>query len=68
VARADASAQTFQALRHLGFREGEVRRALREAAQAVSLCEAAQNGASAGVEALVRECLLRLTERRARPK
>ena len=60
VARADTSVQAFQALRRLGFREGEVRRALREASQVVS--------ASATVEALVRHCLRELTERRARPK
>jgi hypothetical protein len=60
VARADTSTQAFQALRGLGFREGEVRRVMREAAQVVS--------ASAGVEALVRHCLRGLTERRARPK
>jgi hypothetical protein len=41
-ATADASAQAFQALRRLGFREGEVRRALREAAEVVSLREAAE--------------------------
>jgi hypothetical protein len=57
-ARADTSAQAFQTLRGLGFREGDVRRALREAAQGI--------GALASIEALVRHCLLGLTEGRAR--
>jgi hypothetical protein len=56
-ATADASARAFQALRGLGFREGEVRRAMSEAAQLVS--------GSANVEALVRHCLRGFTERRA---
>jgi hypothetical protein len=59
-ATTDKSTQAFQALRHLGFREREVRRAMREAAQVVST--------SAEVEAVVRHCLRGLTERRALPK
>jgi hypothetical protein len=59
-AKADTSAHAFQALRGLGFRERDVRRALREAAQSVS--------PSADVETLVRHCLRGLTEQRARPK
>jgi hypothetical protein len=56
-ATADTSARAFQALRRLGFRDGEVRRAMNEAAQLVS--------SSANVEALVRHCLRGLTERPA---
>jgi hypothetical protein len=56
---ADASAQTFQALRRLGFQESAVRRAL---------AQAMRTDAGASVEALVRACLLLLTERRVRAR
>jgi len=57
AAGADAGAQAFQALRRLGFGEGEVRPALNQVAQAL--------GDGASVEALVRHGLLLLTERHA---
>jgi hypothetical protein len=54
---ADISAKAFQALRRLGFGEGEVRRAL---------AQAARIGAGDSTETLVRRSLLLLTERHAR--
>ena len=58
VAHADATAKAFQALRHQGFREGEVRRALAE----LTL----PPGTEPSVEALIRQGLLRLTKRHVR--
>jgi hypothetical protein len=60
VAHADAKAQAFQALCHQGFREGEVRRALAE----LTL----PSGTEVSVEALIRQGLLRLTERHVRAR
>jgi hypothetical protein len=57
VPAADAGAKAFQALRGLGFKEGEVRWAL---AHVTGLT------GDASVEARVRQCLLLLTERLAR--
>lgn len=57
AAAADAGAKVFQALRSLGFKEGEARWAL---AQATDV------SGQASVEARVRHCLLLLTERLAR--
>jgi hypothetical protein len=55
-AAADAGAKAFQALRGLGFKEGEARWALAQMTDA---------GGEASVEARVRHCLLLLTERLA---
>jgi 5-methylcytosine-specific restriction endonuclease McrA len=55
---ADVGTKAFQGLRRLGFREGDVRKALGQAAQVVST--------RASVEALMRHCLLLLTKRHAR--
>ncbi|HKY40881.1 MAG TPA: HNH endonuclease signature motif containing protein [Polyangiaceae bacterium] len=60
VAHADATAQAFQALCHQGFREGEVRRALTE----LTL----PSGTEPSVEALIRQGVLRLTERHVRAR
>jgi hypothetical protein len=57
AAAADAGAKVFQALRGLGFKEGEARWALAHMPEA---------GGEASVEARVRHCLLLLTERLAR--
>jgi hypothetical protein len=58
VAHADATAKAFRALCHQGFRESEVRRALAE----LTL----PSGTETSVEALIRQGLLRLTERHVR--
>jgi hypothetical protein len=60
VVHADATAQAFQALCHQGFREGEVRRTLAE----LTL----PSGTEPSVEALIRQGLLRLTERHVRAR
>jgi hypothetical protein len=60
VANADATTKAFQVLCHQGFREGEVRRALVE----LTL----PSGTEPSVEALIRQGLLRLTERHCRPR
>jgi Holliday junction resolvasome RuvABC DNA-binding subunit len=54
---ADAASKAFRALRALGFRESEARRALAEATHV---------GTTDDVEALVRRCLGLLTEHLAR--
>jgi hypothetical protein len=58
VAHADAKAKAFQALCHQGFREGEVRRALAQ----LTL----PSDTKPSAEALIRQALLRLTERQVR--
>jgi Holliday junction resolvasome RuvABC DNA-binding subunit len=57
AAAADAGVKAFQALRGLGFKEGEARWALAHVTDV---------GGEASVEARVRHCLLLLTERLAR--
>jgi Holliday junction resolvasome RuvABC DNA-binding subunit len=57
AATADAAAKAFQALRGLGFKEGEARWALAHVTHV---------DGEASVEAQVRHCLLLLTERLAR--
>jgi hypothetical protein len=60
VVHADAMAQAFQALCQQGFREGEVRRALAK----LTL----PSGTEPSVEALIRQGVLRLTQRRVRAR
>jgi hypothetical protein len=60
AAGADAATQAFHALRHLGFREGDVQRAVSQAVETVA--------DRSSVEALVRHSLLSLTARHARAR